>query len=237
MTKQLTVREIAKLIQRPHEDIGTVVDRIRGWSDDGLVSVIGNKSPGTGRQRLYGPEAILDCLLLTALVDAGLAAVRVGKLRAHGKTLIGFGRLGAADVFDAEIHDEIYLVIPGTPDRSHPSIYLARSKPWEEAGPDGIRKRVPNRVTLVDDAPWSIILNLRRVFSPVRHLLLVENVGGFVKVRFVDDVRAQQQFHLVVTEPFETYTKGARIDDNTEIERVLAVAPANSVVKVKPLAS
>ena len=48
-------------------------------------------------------------------------------------------------------------------------------------GPAGIRQMVPNRVVLTDDAPWSIVLNLRKIFGPVRHLLLVKNVRGFVK--------------------------------------------------------
>jgi hypothetical protein len=76
--KDYSVRQIADCVRRPHEDMGTVVDRIRGWSDVGLIEVLGSKFPGTGSRRRYGAGAIIDAVILTALTDAGLAAVRVG---------------------------------------------------------------------------------------------------------------------------------------------------------------
>src|ERR1700686_2448265 len=99
--QDFSVREIADRVRRPHEEMGTVVDRIRGWSDVGLIPVLGSKFPGTGSRRSYGPEAIIDAVILTALTDAGLAAVRVASFVAdNGQTVLSFGRLGACEVLD-----------------------------------------------------------------------------------------------------------------------------------------
>src|SRR5258705_8737879 len=113
--QQLTVRKIAELIRRPHEDVGTVVDRIRGWADVGLLKVEGDQFPGTGKKRLYSPAAIVDALVMTALTDAGLAAIRVGHFAAaDGMTVLGFGRQGACRVLDpAKPEQPAFLIIAG----------------------------------------------------------------------------------------------------------------------------
>src|SRR5690242_8780479 len=73
----LTVRDIAERVQRPGEDLGAVVDRLRNWTKEGLLEPIGERNPGTGRKRLYPEQTIIDAALLTVLTEAvGMPAVR-----------------------------------------------------------------------------------------------------------------------------------------------------------------
>ena len=67
---EITVREIAAKLQQPGEDIAKVVDRIRNWTDIGLLKTIGPKKPGTGKHRLYPEDALADALILSILADA-----------------------------------------------------------------------------------------------------------------------------------------------------------------------
>ena len=66
----LTVRDIAAFIQRPGESLTTAIDRLRNWTDMGIIKPEGPKRPGTGRKRHYSVYALLDAVLLQALVDA-----------------------------------------------------------------------------------------------------------------------------------------------------------------------
>jgi hypothetical protein len=174
----LSVREIAERIRRPHEELGTVVDRIRGWSDVGLIDVLGSKFPGTGQRRRYGPEAIIDALILTALTDAGLAAVRVGHFQGiDGQTVRHLGRLGAAAVFDpAHISEKVYLVIAGSPVASIHTTYVAYAGPATE------------HVMLPPDATWSIVLHLNEIFRVLKGFVVAKlnKERGFVEVEFTD---------------------------------------------------
>jgi hypothetical protein len=78
----LTVREIAQRIRRYSEDTTSVVDRLRGWTDAGLLEVVkdSNQNPGTGRPRLYPEIAVIDAVILTAFVEAGLSVMRYGRM-------------------------------------------------------------------------------------------------------------------------------------------------------------
>jgi len=72
----ITVREIAERIRRPGEDLIKVVDRLRNWTDEDLLTPMGEKNPGTGKRRLYPKSAIVDALVLSVLTDAvGMHAV------------------------------------------------------------------------------------------------------------------------------------------------------------------
>jgi hypothetical protein len=172
MTKrqQITVREIADIIRRPHEEMATVVDRIRGWADVGLLKVQGDQFPGTGKKRLYGPGVILDAVILTALTDAGLAAVRVGHFAASsGMTVLGFGRLGACELLDpAKPEQPIFLIIAGP----GPS-------PWNVMISDGETKL--NQ--LPANESYSIILNLNDYFRPLRGIVTAVMEHGRVKIQ------------------------------------------------------
>jgi hypothetical protein len=165
----LSVREIADRVRRPHEEIGTVVDRIRGWSDVGLIKVLGSKFPGTGSRRRYGPEAIIDAVILTAMTDMGLAAVRVGHfVTDDGKTVLSFGRFGACEVLDPKKKGRpAFLVISG-PAPSPFTVFLSYGETKLNQLPPG--------------APWTIILNLTEYFRPLRGIVNAVLERGTVKI-------------------------------------------------------
>jgi hypothetical protein len=171
--QQLTVRKIAELIRRPHEEMGTVVDRIRGWADFGLLKVTGDKHPGTGKKRLYEPAAILGAMVLTALTDVGLAAVRVGHFaNDDGRTVLQFGLEGACQVLDPGQHVRpAFLVIAG-PSPSPFTVFVSY-------GETKLNQLPPS-------APWSIVLNLAEYFRPLRGIVTaVQDGRGFVKVEMM----------------------------------------------------
>ena len=164
-----SVREIADRVRRPHEEMGTVVDRIRGWSDVGLIEVLGSKFPGTGSRRSYGPEAIIDAVILTALTDAGLAAVRVASFVSDkGQTVLSFGRQGACEVLDPRKKGRpTFLVICG-PAPSPSTVFISYGETKLTQLPPG--------------APWTIILNLTEYFRPLRGVVNAVLEGGPVKI-------------------------------------------------------
>ena len=169
-----SVRQIAERIQRPYEDIGTVVDRIRGWADMGLLDVVGDKHPGTGRKRVYAESALIDSLVLTGLTDAGLAAVRVGHFQDEDRrTVLGLGRIAARRVAEAERRGEvIHLAIAGWPSGTlPPSIaLLTGSDELETLDPQKPVRQIRSRhhVGMPPEAAWMVSLNLTNIFQPLK---------------------------------------------------------------------
>jgi len=94
----LTVRDVAERVRRPDEDIDAVMFRLKNWTKEGLLRPHGKRSPGTGVPHSYTQEAVTDALLLTALGDWGIPAVRSAALRDAklARTLFLFGRLAVA---------------------------------------------------------------------------------------------------------------------------------------------
>lgn len=190
--RDFSVREIANYVRRPHEEIGTVVDRIRGWSDVGLIKVLGSKFPGTGSKRRYAAQAIIDAIVLTALTDAGLAAVRVGYFQGvDGQTVLGFGRMGAAAVFDPQnANKKIYLVIAGSPTASIHTTYLSYAFPEpveiELNKPVPFPARTTQHVNVPPDATWSVILHLNEIFRRLKGVITATLEHGFVNVALVN---------------------------------------------------
>jgi hypothetical protein len=154
--------------------MGTVVDRIRGWTDVGLIGVLGSKFPGTGSRRRYVAEAIIDAVILTALTDAGLAAVRVASFVAadKGATVLSFGRFGACEVLDPKKKGRpTFLVICG-PAPSPTTVFLSYGETKLNQLPPG--------------APWSIILNLTEYFRSLRGKVTAVLERGTVKIELVE---------------------------------------------------
>jgi len=74
----LTASDIAKHIQRPGEPLRTAVDRLRNWTDMGIIKPTGERHPGTGRKKRYSHEAGLKAVFLQVLTDAlGSSAVSI----------------------------------------------------------------------------------------------------------------------------------------------------------------
>jgi hypothetical protein len=65
----LSVKDIAERIKRPGEELQVTVDRLRNWTDQGLIHQVGEKNPGKGRARRYGRDALLEAALLEVLTD------------------------------------------------------------------------------------------------------------------------------------------------------------------------
>jgi DNA-binding transcriptional MerR regulator len=68
----LTVSDIAQRIVKPGMDKARLVERLRHWTREGLLSPIGERRPGTGRHRRYSESAVFDAAVLSALADRGI---------------------------------------------------------------------------------------------------------------------------------------------------------------------
>jgi hypothetical protein len=71
---------------RPGENLRIAGDRIRNWTRQGLLSISGEKNPGTGRARLYKREALLEAVLLQILADnVGITIGNLGSVMHSAK--------------------------------------------------------------------------------------------------------------------------------------------------------
>ena len=86
----LTVRDIAERIRRPSEDITPVIDRLRGWTDIGLLKIVedSDQNPGKGRAREYPETAVADAALLTLFIEAGISPLRFGRMDVDGVSIL-----------------------------------------------------------------------------------------------------------------------------------------------------
>jgi hypothetical protein len=154
----LTVRDIAERIRRPHEEMTTVVDRIRGWTDVGLLEARGRKHPGTGARRAYDEMAVVDAMLLTGLLDAGFLALRAGELyKPSSRAILTLARQAAREM-QKPSSPIWFLVVFG---RRPPEKLTAYSTYLWKATDD------PKKL-IQQDAEWSIVLNLTVLFQDIR---------------------------------------------------------------------
>src|SRR5262249_28388325 len=68
----LTVSEIAERIRKPSDEKSMIVERLRHWTREGLISTSGEKNPGTGRKRRYDESVLKSAAILNAMADIGL---------------------------------------------------------------------------------------------------------------------------------------------------------------------
>lgn len=180
--QQFNVREIADRVRRDHETTKTVIDRIRSWADYGILRPVGEKHPGTGKKRRYGADTIVDATLLTAITDLGLAAVRVGHFEGEDKTIIDLCRTAAATVLgDGEQRDAnwMLIIIPPAPEAGRPSARFAY-----EVGIRAESRAGWIGVPMPSALGGAIVLNLTRIFAPLRSTLdVVQDAQGFPSFR------------------------------------------------------
>jgi DNA-binding transcriptional MerR regulator len=69
----LTVSEIADRIAKPGASKAALIERIRHWTRERLISPRGKRNPGTGRHRVYDESVLGEVLILNAMADMGLA--------------------------------------------------------------------------------------------------------------------------------------------------------------------
>lgn len=85
----VTVNDLAATIMRPGEELRVTGDRIRNWTREGLLSIAGEKNPGTGRARLYKTDALLEAVLLQILADnVGISVGQLGPVLDSAKRFI-----------------------------------------------------------------------------------------------------------------------------------------------------
>jgi hypothetical protein len=153
----VTVGQIAAHVRRPHESVSGVIDRLREWSDDGLLKPR-QESPGTGIKRLYPETAIIDALLLTGLLEVagGLSAKRVSRLKGEaGATYLTLGQQAAQQTKTERQRGTVqYVVLFGRPQLSaQPPKLDAYSMYWAE-------RKVGEPVPIIADAEWTVIVNI-----------------------------------------------------------------------------
>jgi hypothetical protein len=181
----LTVRDIAERIRRPGEPLDAVVDRLRNWTKEGLLQAVGEKNPGTGRRRQYTETAVVDALVLSALTELGIPAVRVGRIRGEGKTLLQLARRAAAEAEQKEKNGQfIYVSIHLTFDEAHEKVFEnAGRKPGTSvilhytgnryapavAGRPARLERSFEDITIPHWTEGSIVLNLTTLFRRLRN--------------------------------------------------------------------
>ena len=73
-----TVREIARRVAVPGEDLDAVVDRLRNLTDEGLLVPVGRQAPGTGQRRRYRETEVVKAAVLNRLMTTfGMPASRI----------------------------------------------------------------------------------------------------------------------------------------------------------------
>jgi hypothetical protein len=73
----LTVSQIAeRVIGTDETRKAALIERMRHWTREGLLSPEGDRNPGTGRHRVYDDSIIFDVAILNALADQGLTVGR-----------------------------------------------------------------------------------------------------------------------------------------------------------------
>ena len=75
----LTVSQIAEVLCAKLQDRLALMERIRHWTREGLITPAGEKNPGTGRHRRYEKGALAEVAILNALADLG---IQIGGMRA-----------------------------------------------------------------------------------------------------------------------------------------------------------
>jgi len=151
----LTVRDIAERIRRPWEDITAVIDRLRGWTDIGLLKIVedSDPNPGKGRAREYPVIAVTDAALLTLFVEAGLSALRFGRMEGPGEVpILELGRKAAKRERRGFAQ---CLIVWG-----RPPISADQLKYQVELQEVKIGKSPKLSTKLNKDASWSIALNI-----------------------------------------------------------------------------
>jgi DNA-binding transcriptional MerR regulator len=74
----LTVSALAKRIAKRPADEAAIIERIRHWTRERLISPTGKRNPGTGKHRRFDATVLEEVALLNAMADMGL---QIGLMR------------------------------------------------------------------------------------------------------------------------------------------------------------
>lgn len=115
----VTVKSIALGIRRPHENLQDVVNRVRNWAKEGLLTPVGDKSPGTGRSLQYPKSAIGVARALSVLADI------IG-LPASSSKSMGRFMVNAQSVF-ADVRPQYRFLVVGFEDGEGQNFALCKT--------------------------------------------------------------------------------------------------------------
>ena len=89
-----------------------MVERLRTWTDAGLLKPAGERNPGTGKPRQYDAAVVFDAAILNSLADAGFP---IGKARYFMVVMLLAQR--AKDAWERKRPPDLYLEVAdfGTP--------------------------------------------------------------------------------------------------------------------------
>ncbi len=128
----LTVAELADVIRRPDADRAAVVERLRTWTDAGLLEPAGERNPGTGKPRQYDDTTAFDAGILNALADARFP---IGKAR-YFMVVMMLGQQ-AKDAWARKRRVDLYLEIadfaPGPQGVTH-AVFLHEGEKHDHLG-------------------------------------------------------------------------------------------------------
>jgi hypothetical protein len=110
----LTVAQLADVIRRPDADRAGVVERLRAWTDAGLLEPAGDRNPGTGKPRTYPDQVMYDAAILNSLADAGFP---IGKAR-YFMGVMGVAQQ-AKDAWTMKRRADLYLEIAAFHEPNH----------------------------------------------------------------------------------------------------------------------
>src|SRR5271169_5718404 len=77
----LTVGDIADKIAHSPQDRATVHERLRHWTREGLIPVIGEKRPGAGHHKRYAESSVYIAAILNILANRGVTVGQVTRAR------------------------------------------------------------------------------------------------------------------------------------------------------------
>jgi hypothetical protein len=179
MTATLTVRDIAKRIRQPGEALDPIVERLRNWTDVGILETGDEKNPGIGRRRHYTEAAVVDAFILSELTEWGIPAVHIANMHAKqadtGKALpvLRLARMAFEQVEARERAGEwCWLSVSRTRDKKlGPTAILHFTRdiydpPQSRRIAD--RKRSFEDLGIPNWSPSSVVLNLTEMFKQLR---------------------------------------------------------------------
>jgi hypothetical protein len=98
----LSVGEMAELIRRPDMDRAAVIERLRTWTDAGLLDPM-DRSVGTGHSREYADSAVYYAGILNVLADFGVPLKATHKAGYSGYlAMVSFCANAARTIWEAE---------------------------------------------------------------------------------------------------------------------------------------
>jgi len=166
-TWERRLRELEELIAR--DDIAALVCVRGGYGSNYLLEHLDFEG------FIQHPKILVGCSditsLLTAITDLGLAAVRVGHFSGDDASIIDLCRTAALTVLgDSEQRDVDWMLIisPPSPETGRPSARFA----YEDGRPSKERDHWLD-VPIPSILEGAIVLNLTKIFKPLRSILEV----------------------------------------------------------------